>query len=101
MKIRRESLFIRNPDVAVEVFGDRSLAFHCSEHRLLELNATARDLLARLNGETTVGQVAAEMADTYNQTVETMLLDVQRTLARMAELNIVKRWKENGRRPAV
>ena len=35
------------PAVAIAQFGERALALHCLDLHLVELNATARDLIAR------------------------------------------------------
>ncbi len=79
-----------NPVVAIEDFGERSLALHCEDLRLVELNATARDLLNRLDGETPLEVVAAAMAADYQQPFETILEDMQTILRQMEQLDIVE-----------
>jgi hypothetical protein len=84
-------LFYRlNPVVAIEDFGDRSLALHCEDLRLVELNLTARDLLNRLDGKTPLDAVAAAMAAEYAQPVEVILEDVRIILGQMEQLGIVE-----------
>jgi hypothetical protein len=84
-------VYCLNDAVAIEDFGERSLALHCVDLRLIELNATARDMLRRLDGQASIGQVAAAMADDYGQSVATILPDVQEIVAQMVELYLVER----------
>jgi len=79
-----------NPVVAIEDFGERSLALHCEDLRLVELNATARDLVNRLDGKTPLEAVAAAMAADYAQPVEVVLEDARVILGQMEQLSIVE-----------
>jgi hypothetical protein len=79
-----------NPVVAIEDFGERSLALHCEDLRLVELNATARDLVNRLDGKTSLEAVAAAMAADYAQPVEVILDDARVILGQMEQLGIVE-----------
>ena len=79
-----------NPVVAIEDFGERSLALHCEDLRLVELNATARELVNRLDGETPLEQVAAAMAADYQQPFEMILEDARIILGQMEQLGIVE-----------
>ena len=80
-----------HPAVAVEDFGERALALHCESLRLVELNATAADLLSRLDGQATLEQVAAAMAADYGQAPAVVLADVREIVARMLDLGLVER----------
>lgn len=80
-----------NPVVAIEDFDERSLALHCIDLRLVELNATARDLLARLDGQATLREVAAALAADYGQSEEVVRQDVLDIIARMLDLGLVER----------
>lgn len=84
------SVYRLNPAVAIEDFGKRSLALHCVDLRLVELNATARDLISRLDGEISLQRVAASIADDYGQPLEAVLTDVRTTIGQMVELDIVE-----------
>ena len=90
MKITPSWVCQLNPAVAIEDFGERSLALHCIDLRLVELNAMARDLLARLDGQINLHQVAETISNEYNQPVESVLHDVQSTITQMAQLGIVE-----------
>lgn len=79
-----------NPVIAIEDFGERSLALHCEELRFVELNTTARDLIYRLDGHTSLEQAAAVMAAAYHQPLHVILEDAQVILAQMAQLGIVE-----------
>ncbi len=79
-----------SPAVAIEDFGVRSLALHCTELRLVELNATVREMLRRLDGETDLAQLADSLACEYNQPLETIQADVQTIIDQMAGLGIVE-----------
>jgi hypothetical protein len=78
-----------NPVVAIEDFGERSLALHCEDLRMVELNATARDLLRMLDGETSLEQAAEALAEAYGQSPEAVLADVRETIDQMVELDLV------------
>jgi hypothetical protein len=79
-----------NPAIAVENFGERELALHCVDLRLVELNAIARDLLSRLDEQASLRQVAAAVANDYGQPLEAVLADVQTSVVQMAALGIVE-----------
>jgi len=80
-----------HPAVAIEDFGTRFLALHCADLRLVELNATAGDLLSRLDGETSLQQIAQRMAEDYCQPPAEVLADVLEAVRSMAELGLVER----------
>lgn len=90
MKITPSWVCRLNPVVAIEDFGTRSLALHCVDLRLVELNATARDLLARLDGQATLHQIAVSISNEYDQPLKTVLADIQSTITHMIQLDIVK-----------
>ena len=80
-----------NPTVAVEDFGDRSLVLHCKDLRFTELNASARDLISRLDGQANLSEVSATMAEDYGQPLSTILDDTRMTINQLAELGVVER----------
>jgi hypothetical protein len=84
------SIYRLNPVVAIEDFGERSLALHCEDLHLVELNATARDLVNRLDGKTPLEDVAAVMAEDYQQPLEMILEDARVILGQMEQLGIVE-----------
>ena len=84
-------VYRQSADVAIEDFGERSLALHCVELRLIELNATARDLIARLDGRSALHQVAAAIAEEYHQPPEAVLTDVLASMAQMDQSGLVRR----------
>ena len=84
------SIYRLNPVVAIEDFGERSLALHCEDLHLVELNATARDLVNRLDGETSLEDVAKVMAEDYQQPFEMILEDAQVILGQMEQLGVVE-----------
>ncbi|MEJ5308351.1 MAG: PqqD family protein [Anaerolineae bacterium] len=84
------SIYRLNPVVAIEDFGERSLALHCEDLRLVELNATARDLVNRLDGEKTLEDIAAAMAADYQQPFEIIFEDMRVILGQMEQLGIVE-----------
>ena len=83
------STYILNPVVAIEDFRERALALHCTNLRLVELNATARDLLARLDGQASLAQIAAAMAHDYRQPEVLVQEDLCTIVAAMAKLDLV------------
>jgi hypothetical protein len=90
MKIALSEVYRLNPAIVIEDFGERSLALHCTELRLVELNATARDWVRKLDGQTTIYQVAQSIAEDYCQPLETVLEDVQVIVSQMIELGVVE-----------
>ncbi|MGD1994269.1 MAG: PqqD family protein, partial [Anaerolineae bacterium] len=84
------SVYRLKPVVAIEDFGGSSLALHCGNLQLVELNATARNLIARLDGRSSLRQVAAAMAEQYDQPQKTIEVHAAETAARMLELDIIE-----------
>lgn len=85
------SVYRLNPAVAIEDFGDAALALHCIDLQLIELNATARDLIARLDGRSTLRQIAAAMVERYDQSQETIEADAAEIAVHMLEFDIIER----------
>lgn len=85
--------------MAIEEFGPRSLALQCDDLRLVELNATARDLLSRLDGQASLQEVAAAMAADYDQPLDGVWADVQETISHMLSLGLVQQASP-GEQPA-
>ncbi|MGB9723928.1 MAG: PqqD family protein [Chloroflexia bacterium] len=84
------AIYCRHPAVAVEDFGARLLALHCTDLRLVELNPTAGDLLSRLDGQTPLEQIARSMAEDYCRPPDRVLADVLEAVRSMAELGLVE-----------
>jgi hypothetical protein len=91
MKVNPAWVYRLNDAVAIEDFGERSLALHCVDLRLIELNATARDMLRCLDGQADLEQVSASMANDYGQPMAAILSDVQEIVTQMVELDLVER----------
>ncbi|MFP4345945.1 MAG: PqqD family protein [Anaerolineales bacterium] len=87
--MKASSTYIVNPVIAIEDFGDRSLVLHCEDLRLTELNATARDILRRLDGESPLSGIAELMASDYDQPLEVVLADLLEIMEQMAALDLV------------
>ncbi len=87
-------VYRRHPAVAVENFGTRYLALHGESLRLVELNATAGDLLLRLDGRISLREVAQSMAEDYGRPPEEILADVLDAVRTMAELGLVEHLSE-------
>jgi hypothetical protein len=79
-----------NPVVAVEHFGRRSLALHCVDLRLVELNATARDLLSRFDGKATLDEISAGLARDYGQTETDAISDIRAAADQLLEVGILE-----------
>ena len=62
---------------------------NCDDLRLIELNSTATEMLSLLDGERTLDQIAAMMAEKYNQPLETVLTDITAIIEQLLELEIV------------
>ncbi len=84
------SIYRQNPDIAVEDFGERSLVLHCTRIQLVELNATARDVLKKLDGQTSLEEIARAMVEQYDVAFETALADVRAIVAEMRALDLVE-----------
>ena len=74
--------------MAVEDFGARSLALRCDTLELREINASARRILALLDGERTVKDIAARLAAGASPD------DVAEALREMERQGIVRRVVE-------
>lgn len=79
-----------NPVVAIEDFGASSLALHCVDLQMVELNTTARDVITRLDGHSTLGQIAEMMAKKYDESRETIEADVVDIVANLVEFNLIE-----------
>ena len=79
-----------NPAVAIEDFGERSLALHCVDLRLVELNATARDLLSRFDGKATLDEIATDLARDYGQTENDVIGDILAAADQLLEVGILE-----------
>jgi hypothetical protein len=64
-------------DVALEDFGEKSLVLLCGSLRMREINAASRKLLALLDGERTVADIA-RAADLDADDVRAALLEMER-----------------------
>lgn len=95
MSVDPSHRYRQNPVVAIEDFGERSLVLHCEDLRMVELNATARDLVRSLDGGATLREVAASMAEAYDQPLERVLADVRESVAQLVELDIVVPVKQD------
>lgn len=91
MKVVSSEIYCLNPVIAIEDFTKHSLALHCIDLRLVELNATAREIVSRLDGEANLQQVANSIAQNYDQPLEVVLDDVQKTIIQLATLGLVER----------
>ncbi len=76
---------LRN-DVAIEDFGAQSLVLLCDSLGVREINQASRRLLARLDGERTVADIAGELSPA----------DALAALLEMEQLGIVRRVVELG-----
>lgn len=85
-----ESIYRLNPEVAIEDFGDAALALHCVDLQLVELNATARDLVGRLNGRWTLSGIATAMAKEYDQPIETIKADAAEIADQLLKFDIIE-----------
>jgi len=90
--------YVLRDEVAIEDFEDGSLVLLCEQLRLVQLNPVARDVLALLDGERTLHQVAEEVAQTYGQPFEQVLSDVLELLADLEAQGVVERGEERGRK---
>lgn len=79
-----------NPAIAIENFGERFLALHCEDLRMIELNATAGDLITKLDGQANLHQIASVLAKDYNQSIATVLTDLQAIMTQMLKLGVVE-----------
>jgi hypothetical protein len=83
-----------SPAVAIEDFPEGSLALQCATLRLVELNATARDLLRRLDGRAGLREIAAALAGEYGRPPAGLEQDLAEIVAQMVELCFVERVEE-------
>jgi hypothetical protein len=59
------NIFALSSGVVMEAFEDSALLLRLTDHHLIELNQTARDILVRTGGHRTVTQIAVDIAEIY------------------------------------
>ncbi len=91
MVVDAGSTYALRTDVAVESLGDDALVFQATDGTLLEVNPVAYSILTRLDGNSTLNDVAADMALAYGEPHERVIPDVVDTIAFMEKNRIVKR----------
>jgi len=88
--------YVLRDEVAIEDFADGSLVLLCEQLRLVQLNPVARDIVALLDGERTLRQVAETVAQAYGQPSEQVLSDVLELLADLEAQGVVERGEKQG-----
>ena len=78
-------------DVALEDFGDRSLALLCGSLRLREVNAAARKILGCLDGERTAKDIAERLAGELAGDAAARQAAVAAALRRLEAQGVVRR----------
>jgi hypothetical protein len=86
-----QARYVLRDEVAIEDFDDGSLVLLCEQLRLVQLNPTARDIVGRLDGRRTVGQVTKAVADDYGQAFDSVLTDVSELLTDLESQGVVAR----------
>ena len=80
-------------EVAIEDFDNEALLLHCDKNRMLQLSSLARDILAKLNGERTISQIAEEIASEYEKPLNEVLVDVREVLSNLEAEGVLKPLK--------
>ncbi len=78
-----------NSVVAIEDFDEGSLALDCEHLRLVELNRTARAIVAGVERGLGLSEIAAQLAEEYGQPEDAMHADVTVAVERMVALGIL------------
>lgn len=94
--------FALRAETALEDFGDRSLVLLCDSLQLREINAQAQKILALLDGERTVQDIALRLASSCGVPASDLLETVAKALLQMEEQGIVRRrvvWSRERSQP--
>jgi pyrroloquinoline quinone biosynthesis protein D len=78
-------------EALIEDFEDGSLVLLCEQLRLVQINPIARDVVGRLDGQRTMRQVAAAIAEGYDRPLQPVLADVLELLADLESQGVVER----------
>jgi len=94
--LQSQAHYVLRDEIAIEDFEDGSLALLCEQLRLVQLNPVAREILALLDGERTVRQVAEAVAQAHGQPFDQVLSDVLELLTTLEAQGVVERREKNG-----
>jgi len=83
--------YILSDEACIEDFDDGSLVLLCERLHLVQLNPVARTVLDHLDGQRTVREAAEELAEIYDQPLESVLSDILELLADLECQGVVKR----------
>ncbi len=78
-----------NPDVVLERMDGELLLYHASATRSLFLNESAGLIWSCCDGRRTVGQIVELLRDHYPDAAATIGRDVEETLQRFVELDVL------------
>jgi hypothetical protein len=78
-------------ETAIEDFGDRSLVLLCDSLRMCEINAASRRILARLDGERTVQDIALRLDSSCRIPDSSLMETVAEALLQMEAQGMVRR----------
>jgi hypothetical protein len=85
-----QTFYTLNPDAVLECFDDGALVLRVEDSNIFELNSTARDILMRTEGQNTLGEVAAFLAQDYGISEEDAFQDVNDLCKQLLAQNILQ-----------
>ena len=90
-RAEEELRFQLRPEAAIEDFAAKSLVLLCDSLQLREINLTAREILARLDGRRTVKDIAVALAGASGTPASALLDSVCGILLQMEAQGIIRR----------
>jgi len=89
-KIINRTVFRLSSGIHIERFEDGALVVFVAKHKIVELNTTADEILALIDGKRTLEQVAVEIAENHAILDEDILADVKDLCAELQEWQILE-----------
>jgi hypothetical protein len=90
----KPDIFQVKPDIVVEAFDDGGLILRVKDRNLIEVNATALQILQLTDGERTVSEIAKFLVEIYGITFEEAMNDLRDLYLNMSAQEIVEQVDE-------
>lgn len=86
----KPNIFQVKPDIVVEAFDDGGLILRVKDRALIEVNETALQILQLTDGERTISEIAALLAEKYDIAIDEAMKDLRELYHSLSEQEIVE-----------